>query len=304
MNTINYNTPLVLSGPFKTPRQMLADQEYDGHKSLHDGEVAEGLGLKDAPIEGPTHFSQFTPMLTQIWGNEWYEKGCFSAHFQNMVIDGEEVKAFVEIPKSGSQITRCWAEKKDGTPVLEASASIGTTDETILEKRMARLRPYEKLVILADLSIGQKSEIEERVIMQPDQFMGNLYPFTLNEKLAKITEKSPFYSSTENSPYKKPIIPLEMVSVLGMYTASKLKWSIKQPVVGLFADLEVRMVNGPLLVGEEYLIKREIVALGESRQTEGYWTKSQFFDKNGQELIAEMLLHQAFFKHSYPLYPK
>ena len=304
MQITTYETPLILSGPLRSPIQMLAHQEYDGHKSLHDGDVAAGLGLKDAPIEGPTHFSQFVPLLVKIWGNTWYEKGCFSAHFKNMVIEGEQVKAFVEVPAEGATTTRCWAEKADGTPVLEASASIDGTTETLLEKRLARLRPYERLVILEDLKLGMKGAEEELVRMQPDQHMGALYPFSLNQKLSAITEKSPYYENAAASPWQQAIIPLEMVSVLAMYTAAKTGWSIKQPVIGLFADLEVRMIKGPLLVGETYLVRREIVGLGESRQTEGYWTRSRIFDKTGTEQVTEMLLHQAFFKQSYPLYPK
>ena len=304
MHTITYETPLVLSGPLRSPSQMLAHQEYDGHKSLHDGDVAAGLGLKDAPIEGPTHFSQFVPLLVKIWGNTWYEKGCFSAHFKNMVIEGEQVKAFVEVPAEGATSTRCWAEKADGTPVLEASASIDGTGETLLDKRLARLRPYERLIILEDLKLGMTGAADELVCMNPSQNMGALYPFSLKQKLATITENSAYYADASVSPWGKPIIPLEMVSVLAMYTAAKTNWSIKQPVIGLFADLEVRMIKGPLLVGETYLIKREIVGLGESRQTEGYWTRSRIYDKAGKEQVAEMLLHQAFFKQSYPHYPK
>ena len=149
-----------------------------------------------------------------------------------------------------------------------------------------------------------KGAEEELVHMQPDQHMGALYPFSLKQKLSAITEKSPYYEDAAASPWQQAIIPLEMVSVLAMYTAAKTGWSIKQPVIGLFADLEVRMIKGPLLVGETYLVRREIVGLGESRQTEGYWTRSRIFDETGTEQVAEMLLHQAFFKQSYPLYPK
>ena len=56
-------TEAVLSGPFRTPQQMLAEQEYDGHLSIHDDRQAASLGFKGAPIEGPTHFSQFDPLL-------------------------------------------------------------------------------------------------------------------------------------------------------------------------------------------------------------------------------------------------
>ncbi len=304
MNKTSYDTPLVLSGPFRHPKQMLADQEYDGHKSLHDGEVAAGLGLKDAPIEGPTHFSQFVPLLVKLWGNQWYEKGCFSAHFLNMVIEGEQVKAFVEVPAEEASITRCWAEKEDGTPVLEASASIGQTEETLLDQRMAKLRPINRLVILEELSIGMKGKALEQIETAPYTHLGNLYPFSLTQKLASITENSPYYADAQASPWGKPIVPLEMVSVYGNYTGNQAGFPVKQPAIGLFADLEIRMVNGPLLVGEKYLVEREIVALGESRRTEGFWTKSRFLDATNKTVVAEMLLHQAFFKESYPLYSK
>lgn len=302
MHTHSYNTPLTgstLSGPFRAPRQMLAEQEYDGHKSVHDEDVASGLGLKDAPIEGPTHFSQFVPLLVKIWGNKWYEEGCFSVHFKNMVVEGEQVKAHVTLPEPDATSTLCWAEKADGTLVLEASASIGSDDETMLDKRLARLRAPQRLVILEELKVGMTGKAEEIVSMAPNQHLGSLYPFSLNQKLAVITENSPFYSDAAQSPWGKAIIPLEMVSVLAFYTSDKAQWPIKQPAIGIFADLEIRMINGPLFVGEEYLIRREIIALNESRRTEGFWTRSRIFNRSGETQVAEVLLHQAFFKASY-----
>jgi len=103
---------------------MLATQEYGGHKSIHDGSVAEDLGFKGAPIEGPTHFSQFVPLLHQIWGRGWEEYGCISSHYKNAVVEGEEVKAFVETTENPNY-ARIWAEKKDGTAVLDGSATLG-----------------------------------------------------------------------------------------------------------------------------------------------------------------------------------
>jgi hypothetical protein len=62
------------------------------------------------------------------------------------------------------------------------------------------------------------------------------------------------------------------------------------------------MIDGPLFVGEDYLIRREIVALSESRRTESYWVKSRIFDATGQRLKAEMLLNHATLKDSYAGY--
>ncbi|MGF1454048.1 MAG: hypothetical protein ACFB6R_01585 [Alphaproteobacteria bacterium] len=300
---MSFDTPLVLSGPLRHPRQMLADQEYGGHASLHDDSMAESLGFRAGPIEGPTHFSQFTPLLARIWGTAWFEQGCFSAHYQTMVVEGEAVRAFVEVPGEGQTRVRAWAQKEDGTPVLEASASLGPDHgPTLLEGRMAKLRPPEQLVILADLHVGQAGAEEERVRMTPDQHMGNLYPFSLNDKLRHITEPSPLYADAAASPWGRPIIPLEMVSVLAEYSSAKARFPVKGPAVGLFADQEIRMLKGPLFVGEDYVLRREIAALSESRRTESYWVRTRIFDASGTDQVAEMLLNHATLKHSYEAY--
>jgi hypothetical protein len=295
-----FETPLAICGPLRQPRQMLADQEYGGHASVHDDAMAERLGFRAGPIEGPTHFSQFVPLLAQIWGQSWFERGCLSAHYQNMVVEGESVRAFVEIPPAGVLRTRAWAEKADGTPVLEASASIGPDHgETLLEGRLARLRPPGELRILADLRVGMTGQADELVRMDPDQHMGNLYPFTLRQKLESITENSPWYSDAASSPWGRAIIPLEMVSVLANYTKGQAGLPVRGPAVGLFADQEIRMVDGPLFVGETYRIRREVVALSDSRRTESYWLRSRIYDEAGETLKAEMLLNHATLKQSY-----
>lgn len=282
---------------------MLADQEYAGHTSIHDDAMAEKLGFRAGPIEGPTHFSQFVPLLSHLWGKAWFERGCLSVHFNNMVVEGESVRAFIDLPAAEATRTRAYAEKSDGTPVLEASASIGPDHgTTLLEQRMATLRQPEKLVILSDLHVGMTGAEDERVRMDPEQHMGKLYPFSLKQKLERITENSPWYSDPASSPWGRAIIPLEMVSVLAQYTSFKAKFPIKQPVVGLFADLEIRMIDGPLFVGEDYLIRREIVALAESKRTESYWVRTRIFDEHGQNLKAEMLLNHATLKQSFAGY--
>jgi len=298
---MSFATPLTLSGPLRRPRQMLGEQEYGGHVSIHDDSMAEKLGFRAGPIEGPTHFSQFVPLLFQIWGKSWFERGTLSAHYQNMVVEGEEVRAFAEFPPPGGTATRVWGEKADGTPVLEASASI-EGGETLLAKRIAALRPPGPLVILRDLFVGLKGAAEERVRMDPDPNMGALYPFSLNQKLAAITESSPWYSDAAASPWGRAIIPLEMVSVLAEYSSHMARFPVKGPAVGLFADQEIRMVDGPLFVGEDYLIRREIVALSDSKRTESYWVKSRIYDARGTHLKAEMLLNHATLKHSYAAY--
>jgi hypothetical protein len=140
--------------------------------------------------------------------------------------------------------------------------------------------------------------------MAPEQHMGALYPFSLSQKLAVITETSPWYSDDAASPWGRAIIPLEMVSVLAEYSSRIAQFPVRGPAVGLFADQEIRMIDGPLFVGETYRIRREIVALAESRRTESYWVRTRIFDAAGERQKAEMLLNHATLKDSYAGYAK
>jgi hypothetical protein len=137
--------------------------------------------------------------------------------------------------------------------------------------------------------------------MEPDQNMGRLYPFSLNQKLQQITEPSPWYSAATaaSTPYGRAIIPAEMISVLVNHVASDDQFYSKGPVVGLFADQEIRLLDGPLFVGEPYEVDREVVALSGSRRTESLWVLSRLYRPASDTVVATMLLNSAILKESY-----
>lgn len=306
--TAAFDTPLALCGPLRKPRQMLAEQTYGGHLSIHDDKTAGDLGLKAGPIEGPTHFSQFDPLLASLFGNAWFETGCISAHYQNMVVEGEEVRAFVQSSEAGERLVRIWAEKKDGTPVLTGTASVGDVPEAQHEipQRIAKLRPATGLVINRDLQVGQRGAQKETIAMGFDQHMGDYYPFTLASKLKVITEPSPWYTPEggASSPWGRAIIPIEMISVLLGSTSNLAGFRGKQPAVGLFAGQQIRLIKGPLFVGQSYDLEREIIALSESARTESCWIRTQVFEAGTRTQVAEMILNSATLKASYADYEK
>jgi hypothetical protein len=290
----------VLAGPWRKPVNMLLEQSYDNHLSLHDDAMAQKLGFKAGPIEGPTHYSQFVPLAEAIWGERFLREGCLSVHYRNMVMEGEEVRAFIE-REPGQDHAKIWATKHDGTEVLKGTASVGPqSPPTALDLRLGELQPLEQPVILHALKVGQRTQ-RAKVRMEADQHMGDLYPFSLKQKLAKITEPSPWYSGADN-PFRRPIVPWEMVSVLLQYVARQDGLKVRGPAVGLFADQEIRMIGGPLFVGEDYEIEREIVALSGSRRTESYWTRTFVYRPGETKVIATMLLNQATLKESYAPY--
>ena len=291
-----------LHGPLRRPRQMLAAQTYDGHLSIHDDEHAKDLGFIGAPIEGPTHFSQFDPLLFDLWGEAWFRVGCISSHFKNVVVEGEEVQAHVAEPEPGERITRIWANKGTGELVLEGTASLGPDHpESELDKLMASRSTPEQLVILENVNIGDAADTELLASVGFDQHLGDKYPFTLNQKLEVITEPCEWYSA--DSPWGGAIVPIEMLSPLVQYLPNSVVKHAKRPVIGLFADLEVRLLDGPILVGEPYRLHKEVVGLGESRRTESMWVKTSVFDKH-DKLVATTLLNSASLKNSYADYEK
>jgi hypothetical protein len=293
----------VLSGPLRAPRQMLAEQEYDGHTSIHDDATAQKLGFKGATIEGPTHFSQFAPLGFALWGDRWLEQGCISAHYRSPVYEGEEVRAFLRRPHESAALAEIWMLRANGDEILRGSASVGPDfPPSALDERLRTLPPLADPVILADVKVGMRSP-RTPVSMDSDQHMGALYPFSLAQKLERITEPSALYTGFDHR-WRRPIVPIEMVSVLMQYSARENSFKTRGPAVGLFADQEIRLLRGPVLVGEPYDIEREVVALTGSRRTESVWVRSTLYMQGTEVKAATMLLNLATMKETYAPYAK
>jgi hypothetical protein len=290
-----------LTGPWRRPHQMLHAQVYDSHASIHDDATAQKLGFQGGTIEGPTHFSQFAPLCERVWGKAWFETGCISAHYRNPSFEGEEVQAILAKPEPGRKQGAIQMVKRDGTEVLRGTASIGTEGlVTALDQRLTELKPLADPVILRDVMVGMKTG-RQSVRMDLDQNMGDLYPFSLADKLKVITEPSPWYRNGSANPWGRPIIPIEMLSVLFQYRAREDRLPIRGPAVGLFADQEIRLSRGPLFAGEHYQTEREVVALSGSRRTESLWVRTTVFAPDGL-VAATMLLNLASIKDSYASY--
>ncbi len=302
---MTFATEITVTGPLRSPAQMLADQVVDGHASIHDGDAAAALGLTGAPIEAPTHFSQFDPLAVALWGERWFEHGCISSHFRTMVVEGEQVQASLTLATSGSDVARIEAHKTDGTPVLIGSASVGPDHaQTFLEARLAAQGDPGELFVIDQMEVGMRRDEGDVVTMGFDEHNGGGYPFTLAEKLATITELHPWYTATDgaSSPWGRPIVPIEMISVLA--NKSGRGFPVRSPAFGLFLDLEIRLLGTPIFVDQRYSLERELVGLGQSRRTESYWTRTILRNADTNEPAAAVLLHSGVFKDSYPGYPK
>lgn len=283
----------VLVGPFRRPLQMLSRQSVSGSASIHDDNTAQKLGFSGGTIEGPTHFTQFEPLAERFWGGEWRRTGCISAHYRAPVFEGESVRALATLSGDRPDRAIIRMEKEDGTEVLVGSMSVGeAAPQTALRARLEQLPQLAKPVLVADVPVGTRTS-RMPVTMGRDTHMGNLYPFSLADKLSVITEP--------NERFEREL-PFEMISVLANSKADVEPFAVRRPSVGLFADQEIRLHDGPLRVGETYEVAREVIARTGSRKTESLWVEYSIYRAGEGDPVATMLLNLASLKASYPDY--
>ncbi len=292
-------------GPLRSPRQMLRSQINDGHASIHDDQTAQALGFKGGTIEGPTHFTQFDPICFALWGKRWFEEGCISVEYRSPSYEGEAVRAEVERDSASEDFARIRTLRENGEIILQGTVSVGqTAPPSCIEEKLSTLRQVDPYVILRDALPGMMRQ-RIKLNVHPDQEMGELYPFSLNDKFANITEPSPWYTDDGSAtPWGRVVIPFEMVSVVLNHVSDSDPWTIHGPTVDLFTAQEVRMYAGPLFANTDYEIERSVRARSGSRRTESLWTQTDVFECGSDVVIARMLLSTASLKDSYADYER
>ncbi|SEO40847.1 hypothetical protein [Trujillonella endophytica] len=303
---MGFGTEVTITGPWRSPAQMLVEQEVRaGERSVHDPATAGALGLAGAPIEGPTHVSQFDPLAVVLWGDRWFTSGCLGAHFQTMVVEGQQVQAALTADAGPeARAARIAATRDDGTPVLVGSASVGEpAADGEVRGRLGRVSDPGELFILDRLEVGAVATDPEPVRIRRRERHGPLYPFSLDDKLARITEPHPWYTDegAATSPWGRAIVPMEMISVLAHQRP--VPWPVRSPSTALFLDLEVRLLAGPVFVEHDYRLEHRLEKVGQSRRTESYWTSTRILDAGTGEVVATTLLHVGVFKDSYAGHP-
>ncbi len=191
-------------------------------------------------------------------------------------------------------------QKRDGSEVLRGSASIGPEHPlTALDQRLARVVRASSKSPSTGIAVGKRSK-RHSVTMDFMQHMGKFYPFSLNDKLNVITERSEWYKCDRGiqSPWGRPVIPMEMISVLLRHNDDNFPFSDQSSGVQLFADQEIRLISGPLFVGERYDVEHKVVALTNTRRTENCWIRTSVYPAKSDRPVAEMLLNIASFKAS------
>ena len=220
-----------------------------------------------------------------------------------MVVEGEQVQA--SLTTNGKSVGRIEAHKADDTPVLTGTASVGPDHpQTELEARLASQGDPGELFIVDQLrwECGATSRSRRRSTTLTQTASGIPSPWP--RSWPRITEPHPWYTPEggAGSPWGRAILPMEMISVLSNKVGPP--WPVRGPALGLFLDLEIRLVEGPVFVDQTYTLEKEIAGLSQSRRTESYWTRTTITDADSGRVAAVVLLHSGVFKESYADYPK
>ena len=260
--------------------------------SIHDDAMATKLGFRGGTVAGSIHLELFPPLLLKAFGKRWFERGTISMYFLNATTDREAVRAFLKEPPHDAADAQvdAWIERDDGMRVAEGTASVGSPQEpTALIRRPLDRFDAGQLRILGSLKAGDRFE-------ECDAF---LTKNEMTERMEVITEPLEWY--TKPSPWGGAIAtPATMVHLLYTQPIATLRGKLAQ-AVGLFGAIELRNINGPVLVERPYRVSGSIVALGQSPKTEFMWFETALNEAAGKR-IAEMRMLLRFMKASSPLY--
>ncbi len=289
----NTNELLVRNGVLIGPLRQSVNSASQVKGSIHDDATASKLGFRGGTVAGIIHMELFPPLLLRAFGQRWFERGTLSMYFVNATTDRESVRAYLKQPHNGADTqVEAWVERENGATmrVAEGTASVGDCVEpTALQQRLARKPEASELRMFKTLKAGDElPEVKVRLAAAEQA-----------RRLDVITEKLDWY--VNESPWGKPIAtPTTMNQLLYAKSVEVLR-PLTGGAVGLFGAIELRNINGPVLVDEPYRVKGKVLAVGDSPKTEYLWFETTMRDANDKN-VAGLVMLLRFMKASSSLY--
>ena len=262
--------------------------------SIHNDDTAKRVGMRGGTIPGTVHLNLFPPLMLELFGQQWFEKGCISMFYTFATTDREEVRAVVQLPDPQNPqdvVLEARVEaKKNNRMVAQGTVSMGNPDKpTYLHTLELKDAPPEELRILAGLKKGMHLPSKDVLIKSEDAL----------KRLEHITDPLPWYSG--DSPWGGPIINVS-AAYGALILVPELPEEQEAGSVGFFGATEIKYINGPIKPDVPYKASGEILCVGASSKTEFYWYDSLLEEKETGKPIAKMRKLIRKMKKSSPLY--
>lgn len=271
-------------GPLRTP----ANQQRSTSGNIHSDADAQKLGFRGGLVAGSIHMEMFAPVLLRAFGERWFEHGSLSLYFLTPTLHSEEVRAVVGALADGTndEQVEAWAQKPNGDRICEGTAAVGDPHNiTALKSRKLDRHANGELRILAAAHIGDEFPVVETQVGRE----------ALDNRLAVITEPMPWY--TDPSRWGGIVATaVNQVNAL-MAPANAYLKDHRAGAIGLYGAIELRNVNGPLLIETPYRAGGTLLHVGDTPKTEYLWFDTWADDASGKR-VTEMRMMLRFMKAS------
>ena len=260
--------------------------------SIHDEDEARKLGFRGGLVAGSIHMEQLAPLLVRAFGDAFLERGTISLYFLTPTLHGEEVRAVdAEPPEAsdGAQV-EAWMEKADGTRICEGTASLGSPAEpSFLHARKLDEHAVGELRILSGAKPGDAFRVVDTSVPHEN----------LDGRLKVITEPMHYYIDDADWGGRVPTAPNQVNAL--MAPANAYLREMRAGAIGLYGAIELRSVNGPMLVDTPYRAGGTLLHAGDTPKTEYLWFDTWADDEAGQRIV-EMRMMLRFMKASSKKY--
>jgi len=239
--------------------------------SIHTDAVAKKIGMRGGTIPGTVHLSHFAPLMSELFGERWLERGEISMFYTFATLDGEEVRAVIERPLEGALEDRqlvARVETPDGKQVAKGTVACGRPAEPGYVRGLELVEaPREEIRILAAMTPGLVTVEKEGFVVKAEGAGAD----------GALRDPQEVYRALQ--PYSPGVTVTD--------------------AVGFFGATEIRWQAGPVRTGVAYRKTARVVSVGASPKTEFAWFDSELTDAAGT-VVADMRHMTRWMKVSSP----
>lgn len=285
----------ILTTGVKNPR----NSSPRSHGTIHDDKVASNLGFRGGAIAGSIHLDQFGPVLVDAFGQQWFETGSLGLYFLHPLLDQEPVEGFVDVGNADTPLSNSRCDVRmttpDNTAVAEGTASVGqVSNSSPVTSRDRRSMQPSDLRMLSNVHLGMELEPVVESPSQGDQ----------RDRVTSGLMTSPMDWYVNDSPWGGAICsPLTISRLMTSKVMQPLERAIGK-AVGLYGALELKHVNGPLFLDEDYVVSGVLTDVSETPKTEVFWCdmNARLAKDPDAGIVATFTVMTRLVKASSPLY--